>query len=212
MRVLSEAYIMINENQEHGLPCTPSGECEPNAKEPKIVNVGGTEYDLGHLRPFTVVYDYPATGKKPAASFSVNVSFSHHCYSSGLPRKSETFDSKLLFEVNGDKRLFDLRRWKLSKHLPAIITKLSSRKCEQSGRGNFFTVAIIEEDGSTVEYEVFFRVWKPGRGRLFIHIESAYVRDGDYKSSRPASTAISFFVILDNTRRERPIHGDPFAR
>jgi hypothetical protein len=176
------------------------------------VKFGGTEYDIGHLRPFTVAYRYPASGKNPADSFSVNVSFSHHCYSRGLPRKGEGFDSTLLFEVNGDKRLFDLRRWKLSKHLPAIITDLSNRKCAQSGRGNFFTVAMVEEDGSTVEYDVFFRAWKPGKGRLFMHVESAYVRDGDYASSRPGGTAINFSVILRNTRNERPIHVKHGAR
>jgi hypothetical protein len=142
----------------------------------------------------------------------VNVSFSHHCYSRGLPRKDENLDTTLLFEVGGDKRLFDLRRWELSKHLPAIITDLANRKCEQSGRGNFFTVALVAEDGSVVEYEVFFRAWKPGKGRLFIHVESAYVRDADYESSRPSSTTINFFVILYNTRNGRPIHVKPVAR
>ena len=173
---------------------------------------GGTKYDLAHLRPFTVTYRYPASGKRLADSFSVNVSFSHHCYSRGLPRKGGGFDTTLLFEVEGDERLFDLRRWELSKQLPAIITDLPNRKCEQSGHGNIITVAIVAEDGATVEYEVFFRAWKPGKGRLYIHVESAYIRDGDYESSRPASTAISLFVILYNTRSGRPIHVKPVGR
>jgi hypothetical protein len=45
-----------------------------------------------------------------ADSFSVNVSFSHHCYSRGLPRKGGGFDTTLLFEVEGDERLFVWRQ------------------------------------------------------------------------------------------------------
>jgi hypothetical protein len=57
-----------------------------------------------------------------------------------------------------------------------------------------------------MEYEVFFRVWKPGRGRIFLHVESAYVREGDYGRSKPKGTAIDFYVILHNTLNKRAIH------
>ena len=124
----------------------------------------------------------------------------------GLPRDGSTYDLTLGFEHEGDRRIFDAGRWERSKLLPDIIAKLPTSRCEQSGYGNFFTIEIIAEDGSKIEYEVFFRVWKPGRGRIFLHVESAYVRDADYGSSRPKGMVIDFYVILHNTLNKRPIH------
>lgn len=76
----------------------------------------------------------------------------------------------------------------------------------QTGRSNYFTVALVDEDGASVEYDVFFRAWKPGKGRINFHVESAYVREDGYGTSRPKGMRIGFFVILHNTLNERPIH------
>lgn len=166
----------------------------------------GKNYDLSHLRGFTTKFERPARNGKAAESFSVNVSFSHHCFTQGLPAHGESYDLSLRFDFNGEKRIFDVRRWELSKQLPSIIAGLPMRKCQQTGRGNYFTVALIAGDGTSVEYDVFFRTWKPRRARLNLHVESAYVRQASYGTSRPNGTAIGFFIILHNTLHKRPIH------
>jgi hypothetical protein len=163
-------------------------------------------YDLKHLRPYTTSFERPAKGNRPTEKFSVNITFSHHCFTRGLPRDGRAYDLKLRFDHDGDHRIFDTDRWKLSKLLPDIITKLPNNKCHQTGHGNFFTIELVAGDGSTIEYEVFFRVWKPGRGRLVLHVESAYVREENYGVSRPKGSAIDFYVILHNTFNNRPIH------
>jgi len=147
-------------------------------------------YDLKHLRSFTTPFERPAKGNRPVERFSVNVTFSHHCFTRGLPRDGSAYDLTLRFDHEGDSRIFDAGRWELSKLLPGIIANLSAKKCQQSGYGNFFTIELIADNGSKIEYEVFFRVWKPGRGRIFLHVESAYVREEDYGRSRPKGTAV----------------------
>jgi hypothetical protein len=163
-------------------------------------------YDLKHLRPYTTSFERPAKGKRSEEKFSVNITFSHHCFTRGLPRDGNNHDLALRFDHDGDCRIFDAERWELSKLLPSIIAKLPTKKCQQSGHGNFFTIEIIAGDGSKSEYEVFFRVWKPGRGRIFLHVESAYVREESYGASKPKGVAIDFYVILHNTLNNRPIH------
>ena len=164
-------------------------------------------YDLKHLRSYTTSFEQPAKDKRPAQKFSVNVIFSHHCFTRGLPRDGSAYDLTLGFDYEGDRRIFDIGRWELSKLLPDIIEKLPTNKCQQTGHGNFFTIEMVAADGTKVEYEVFFRVWKSGRGRLVLHVESAYVREENYGSSKPKGMAINFYVILYNTLNKRTIHG-----
>jgi hypothetical protein len=143
---------------------------------------------------------------KTAESYRVNISFSHHCFTQGLPAEAEKYDATLRFDVDGDKRIFNVRRWRLSRNLPDIIEKLPAHKCMQTGRSNYFTVALVDDNGASVEYDVFFRAWKPGKGRINLHVESAYFREDSYGTSRPKGMRIGFFVILHNTLNELPIH------
>jgi len=163
-------------------------------------------YDLKHLRPYTTSFERPAKGNRLAEKFSVNVTFSHHCFTRGLPRDGSAYDLTLRFDREGDRRIFDAGRWELSKLLPGIIAKLPTSRCYQSGYGNFFTIELVAGDGSKIEYEVYFRVWKPGRGRIFLHVESAYIREEDYGRSKPKGRSIDFYVILHNTLNKRAIH------
>jgi hypothetical protein len=96
-------------------------------------------------------------------------------------------------------RVFDPYRYEMSRRLPEIIAGLPTRLVRQTGRSNFITVEIIREAGDVVEYDVFFKVKKIGRGRLELRVESAYVRDPEYGSSRPLGKKIGFLVILHNT-------------
>jgi hypothetical protein len=173
----------------------------------------GTLYSLAHLHAYTQIFQRPPLPEKPGQTYTVHISFSHHCFTKGLPSdEEERYDYSLRYDHQGDKRIFDTRRWQLSKQLPKLISEMHGRKCLQTGKGNFLSISVIDENGAEVQYEIYFRVWKPGRGRIKLHIESAYVRDpiatneSGIGSSRPKSARpIAFFTILHNTLNEIPI-------
>ena len=121
---------------------------------------GGQTYDLSHLHPCTIIYEVAAKDDKPVRHFTVDVIYSKHCFSSELP-KDVNYDPVLFYRSrfdphNGDPRLFNFRRFLLSKQLPDIIATLVRRKCMHTGHGNFFTVELIEEDDQRVDYDIFF--------------------------------------------------------
>jgi hypothetical protein len=67
-------------------------------------------YDLSHLRTYTTKFTRPAQSNKAAESYSVNISFSHHCFTQGLPAEDETYNATLRFDVDGDERIFNVRQ------------------------------------------------------------------------------------------------------
>jgi hypothetical protein len=112
----------------------------------------------------------------------------------------------LLYGDDREIRVFDFVRYELSKRLPAIIDGLPQRKCYHTGKGNFFSVEIVRGDGTVVEYDAFFTASRSSfRGKINLFVQSAYVRDAEYASSRPAKKPIGFYVILFNTLNNKPI-------
>jgi hypothetical protein len=146
----------------------------------------GNTYDISHLEKHAVEYIQPAQGEKPEIRYSVEVSYSNHCYTKS---------------VWGGARMFDLDRYEQSKFLPKIMSELMSRECHHTGRTNFVTFDIDEHR----TYEVYFEVFKKD-GKLYIRVQSAYIRDAAFLSSRPARARIRFHVILFNVYHEKPIH------
>jgi len=74
-----------------------------------------------------------------------------------------------------------------------------------TGHGNFFTVALVAENGGTIDYDVFFTATKSSKkGRVNLFIQSAFVRE---KEKLPAGRTIRFVIILHNTLHKKPIRG-----
>lgn len=92
-----------------------------------------------------------------------------------------------------------------SLRLPHIAQEISERKCFNTGKGNFFTIELVDSDGIQREYEVYFKVSRESRGRLRLHIISAYTRDDAHDSAQPQKKKISFFVIAHNIQAGKPI-------
>jgi hypothetical protein len=165
----------------------------------------GVVYDLTHLHPKPVVYRQAASGDKPEREYRVEVIFSMHCFTRGK-KDGEKPDNALLYRDSRECRVFDFRRYQLSKHLPVIVEELHQRKCHHSGKGNFFIVEIVTEEGDKVEYDIFFEVSRTAKkGVVNLYVQSAYVRDAEHASNRPKKKPISFFVILFNTLHNKPI-------
>jgi hypothetical protein len=167
--------------------------------EPFILN--GQTYDLSHLRAFPHTFPFAATAKDPARSFDVVVDFSVHCFT----RAQEPDDPPDLFycfDRDGKARNFNLERWDLSRqlrniiinHFPTLNPQFTNR--DPYKHNNFIVVPVVTRGGVQVEYEVFFKVFKAGK-RLFLEIESAYVRDPSWHNRRPTQgRRMAFAVIL----------------
>lgn len=149
------------------------------------------DIDLFHLAPCTIVYVVPADMKrnKPALSYSVEVSYSDHCY------------------TKGDKaggRVFDPKRYELSKRLPNIIAGLMDRRVSFAFGMNFITIEDIE---TGEEYEVYFSVVKRTKTKtLGLIVRSAYVRDPDKLSLRPKQRTVKFATILFSAMNGKTLH------
>jgi hypothetical protein len=165
----------------------------------------GESYDLSHLNPCTQKYERPAEGNRPSEVYTVEVVFSLHCFSHG-PKPEEAYNAKLVYPNRYETRLFDLRRYEHSKLLPGIIQTLPERKpCHNRNRRNFFLVELIAENGTKIEYEIFFKVKKKSKGLLEMIVESAFVRDADHRSTRPRGKPVRFWIILHNTLNNRDL-------
>jgi hypothetical protein len=160
-------------------------------------------YDLLHLHPHSLRYEQPAKCDKPALTYTVEVSFSLHCFTRGN-REGEQPDPELLYSDSRETRIFDFQRHELSKQLPGIVQNLPRRKCYNTGKGNFFTVELVGDQGQQIEYDIFFAASRSTRKGLVLFVQSAYVRDGQH-GSRPQAKPIGFNVILYNTLNNRPI-------
>lgn len=170
------------------------------------VTIGSRIYDLSHLDPFTFEFVVPQKDERPRQLYAIEVLFSWHCFTRGIA-KGENFLPATAYSRGRETRLFDERRYRFSRQLPGIIRGIGSRRCFHTGKGNFFTVELVDEEGSRVEYTVFFKVSRRAEPRgLTLRVESAYVR-GDrvpLGRSRPPRP-IRFSVIAHNTATGKAI-------
>ncbi|WP_321473223.1 hypothetical protein [uncultured Paludibaculum sp.] len=167
---------------------------------------GLEEYDLCHLHPATITYTQEARGGKPARCYAVDVVYSMHCFTRGI-KADERPNPDLCYRDSRETRVFDFRRYELSRQLPGIIRDLCTRKVYHSGRGNFFTIEIIDKrTGARLEYEIYFVASRSSRkGRIDLVVQSAYVRDPEHLANRPKLKPIAFPVILFNVLNNKEI-------
>lgn len=164
-----------------------------------------TTYDLTHLHPKCLTYTQPAKGSNPARAYNVDVIFSMHCFTRGVDHADP--DPALLYSDNKETRIFDFRRYELSRQLPCIVEQLMNCKCFHTGRDNFLTIPLIDEQGNNVDYEIYFTASKATRPSMVnLYIQSAYVRDAAHHGNRPHRKPIGFPIILYNTLNKKPIH------
>lgn len=168
----------------------------------------GTNYPLTHLNDIHITFVQDALADKPARKFNFVISFGLHCFTRGVnPRKNEAIrDFKdLHYSDERETRIFCPDRYRQSALLPEIAMGISQRKCFNTGKGNFFTIELVDVDGVRRDYEVYFKVSKESKGKLRLHIISAYIRDDEHESAQPQKKKISFFVIAHNTQTGKPI-------
>lgn len=155
-----------------------------------------TEYDLSHLHPFELEFRQLATQDKPEKVYLFEVCFSLHCFTF---KDLGNSDAALFYSDARETRVFCFDRYELSKGLPKIVRTIFERHCYHTGHSNYFTVELINRQGETVEYQVYFTVSKSSqrKGLLNLYIQSAYpnTRQHKHKPKKP----IQFRVIAHNT-------------
>jgi hypothetical protein len=165
----------------------------------------GTVYDLTHLHPQRLSYRQAASDDKPERVYTVDVAFSLHCFTRGI-KSGEQLHHSLFYADSRERRVFDFRRYALSRELPAIIEELHRRKCYHSGKGNFFVVELVTHEGERLNYEIYFEASRSSRkGVLNLYVQSAYVRDEAHRGNRPKKKPIGFTVILFNVLNNKKI-------
>jgi hypothetical protein len=141
------------------------------------VTIEGRIYDLSHLDQFTFEFVVPEKDGRPRQAYGIDVLFSWHCFTRGIA-EGEHLPEALAYSRGRETRLFDERRYRFSRQLPSIIRGIGTRKCFHSGKGNFFTVELTDEEGSRIDYTIFFKISRTAkRGALTLRVESAYARD-----------------------------------
>ena len=146
----------------------------------------------------------PAKDGKPEQLFSFLVRFSLHCFSETTKHGD---DPQLAYRDSRESRTFDFDRYRLSHHLPETIRDIGSKHCMHTGQSNFFVIELVDDDGTRVEYEIYFDVNKNSgvAGRLELFVQSAYVRGEASRAFRQKGKKIRFSVIAHNRKHGKPI-------
>lgn len=164
------------------------------------INFQRQRYDLSHLRDFSFYLIQEASAGKPERQYGIDVMFSWHCFT----RTAEEGDSEILMRGR-EQRSFCHERYSHTHRLPEIIKTLDKRHCRNTGRGNYLTVEFVEDDGTRLEYEVYFTLTKPGKKKnLKLHVESAYIR---HKPDvyRDKKKRIRFTILAYNVKQGRKV-------
>lgn len=158
-------------------------------------------YELNHLHPSTKNLVIPTKGNMPERKLTLAVSYSLHCFTRRI-KEGEVVSNELWYSDSRESRVFDENRWKLSFHLPQIISTLEKRKCLHTGREEFVTVQIVHE-GVELEYAVFFTVTKSNKSGIDLNlfINSAHERTEPLRYTKP----IRFQFIALNRYLRKPI-------
>lgn len=149
----------------------PSGRFRP-------VALRGVQWDLRHLEPF-------AFREELAAGLTVDVVvfFSCHCFTHDYRDDTrQSIPSEEVYLDGNDRRVLDMERWRLSQtYLPKFVQWIQSNHIRvlNNVQGNFATFQVVDRQGNTVTYAVFFTVKKDSvrRKRIILRVQSAYVLD-----------------------------------
>jgi hypothetical protein len=155
----------------------------------------GIEYDFSHLKSSKHTFEHP----KRSESYTLYFTYSHHTFTRSI-KKGEPSDPNTLYPHPTDLRAFDVVRYELSKHLPNIIATLPDQFCYHGGYSRYCSCKIEQTDGTTIYYQVVYRVWKE-RGKMRFHIESAY----PLEEGLPKVKKVDFWVICHNLLRGKKL-------
>lgn len=169
----------------------------------ETVVFNGVSYSLEHLSASTRELVIAPNARAPERRIRLAVTYGLHCFSVSIDDVKTT---NLVVRDGREQRAFDLARYRLSRALPEIVASLELRRCFHTGHRNFFTVELVDEQGQTQDYVIYFRTWRAAAGELGdvrLHVESAYLRSD---APQRHKKSIRFKVIVANTYTGKEIH------
>lgn len=163
----------------------------------KPVKFEDAEWDLSHLDAFTFKRD---------VGFEVNVLviFSSHCFTHSFrwdTRQRSEIPAEEIYHDGREERVLDKVRYELyCRLLKPILLTLDQRRivvANESSR-NFMTVEVKNEDGSELNYAVFFDVEKDQkrRRRLILRVQSAYCLAHGLTKRQKEAKKVNLDVLL----------------
>lgn len=162
------------------------------------------KYDLSHLNSFLYEFEQSSLKDGSAQKYLVAILFSHHCFTEGKKPGDDPLLEFLDAGPKRDHRTFDEVRWELSKNLPEIVKGLMERYIAHTNHNGFFTIEVVLDSGTRVDYEVYFEVARV-KGKLYLTVTSAFPRDPARIGARPRGSKIRFSTILYNVLNGKPI-------
>jgi hypothetical protein len=153
-----------------------------------------------HLTACKHVFNHPKRNEKYVLYFT----FSHHTFTRKIADGEDVHSSNLYPFPLKDLRVFDLKRYELSKHLPEIVRTMPSQFCYHGGYSRYCSCKITADDGTEIYYQIVYRVWKE-RGKMRFHVESAYPlpkKPGKVKK-------VDFWVICHNLSKGKKLPQPP---
>ena len=161
-------------------------------KEAGSKSIDGDDHNLSHLQDSVYAFVIAATAGCPEISAEMLIQYSSHCISVG-PAHGEELDfavlghDRLILDDRDNARCFCADRYAWSKNLPDIIRSLpSDRMCYFTGHENWLSIEILDPQGSSQVYEVFFNLTRQGNKFLRVYVESAYVRTAENEARWPS--------------------------
>jgi hypothetical protein len=161
----------------------------------KSFNLSDEEYNLDHLNACKHIFTHP----KRNESYTLYFTFSHHVFTRSI-KQTENVEPAFIYPYPSDERVFDEIRFELSKNLPEIVKTLPEQFCYHGGYSRYCSCKISRSDGSVVDYQVVYRVWKE-RGKMRFHTESAYPLEGRLGKVKK----VDFWVICHNLLRGKKL-------
>lgn len=168
------------------------------------VTVAGELWRLEHLDPFTFPYEIVTAGVH--LTVFVDVVFSCHCYS----RKPDPFalppPDEWVYRDHRETRILDATRYRHSRlYLPFLFKDLDARKILFASNENYMTLEMVDDQGRTGHYQVFFTVKrKEGtRHRVELKVQSAYFVADLHRRARPESRRPVRFKLIVTAAYER---------
>lgn len=161
-------------------------------------SLDGISYSLSHLNAQRI--DYQDSGRSMTYRFIVT--YGLHCFTKDLKELSAEQTQRLMYHGPRESRSFNFERYELSKHLPAIIESLGSKKtlvCH-AGYGKFAAVRILGDDGREINYFVPFVAFREKK-KLRLHVQSAYPKPEGIGRVRK----VNFFAIAHNLLQNRKL-------
>jgi hypothetical protein len=159
---------------------------------------GGKVYSLDHLNPRRLTLDFAARADLPAISVEIRVGFMSHTFTeacaSGEPAHPE-------YSRPNDPRIFSQRRHEFSRHLPALLDTIGTRRCHvsNSGHGNHFVIEGLPGLQPGEEYWVFLQMECVERTVARMRIRSAYAGRRDQAPHARGRQSMMFRELMART-------------